>query len=118
MEISEWLRSLYLVQYEPAFRENAIDLKILPELSETDLEKLGVVLGHRKRMLRAIAALAGAPTTPPAAALRTEEAERYLRLAHRVWTRAVSQDFETQKEQMAKLATRITVIATAAAGRE
>ncbi len=58
MDISEWLRSLDLAQYEPIFRENAIDLEIPPELTEADLEELGVVLGHRKRMLRAIAARA------------------------------------------------------------
>jgi SAM domain (Sterile alpha motif) len=51
MDISTWLRDLDLAQYEPIFRENAIDAEILPELTEADLEKLGVVLGHRKRML-------------------------------------------------------------------
>ena len=53
MDISTWLRDLDLAQYEPIFRENAIDAEILPELTEADLEKLGVVLGHRKRILRA-----------------------------------------------------------------
>ncbi|HWZ68992.1 MAG TPA: AAA family ATPase [Stellaceae bacterium] len=77
MDISTWLRGLDLVQYEPIFRENAIDVEILPELTETDLEKLGVVLGHRKRMLRAIAALeAHPPAPPPTAAPRAEAAER------------------------------------------
>ncbi|MGC2198672.1 MAG: adenylate/guanylate cyclase domain-containing protein, partial [Stellaceae bacterium] len=76
MEISAWLRGLGLAQYEPIFRENAIDAEILPELTEADLEKLGVVLGHRKRMLRAIAAFETRPPTPPAAAPRAEEAER------------------------------------------
>ena len=77
MEISTWLRGLDLAQYEPIFRENAIDVEILPELTETDLEKLGVVLGHRKRMLRAIAALeAHPPAPPPTAAPRAEAAER------------------------------------------
>jgi class 3 adenylate cyclase len=73
MDISEWLRGLDLAQYEPIFRENAIDADILPELTEADLEKLGVLLGHRKRMLRAIAARAAAT---PAAAPRAEGAER------------------------------------------
>src|SRR6202011_2450356 len=75
--ISAWLRSLALAQYEPIFRENAIDAEILPELTEADLEKLGVVLGHRKRMLRAIAALDTHPPVPlPAAAPHAEGAER------------------------------------------
>ena len=77
MDISTWLRGLDLAQYEPIFRENAIDAEILPELTEADLEKLGVVLGHRKRMLRAIAALdTHPPVPPPVAASRAEEAER------------------------------------------
>jgi hypothetical protein len=77
MEISAWLRGLDLAQYEPIFRENAIDAEILPELTEADLEKLGVVLGHRKRMLRAIAALDIHPAEPPpSAAPRAEGAER------------------------------------------
>ena len=77
MDISAWLRGLDLAQYEPIFRENAIDAEILPELTEADLEKLGVVLGHRKRMLRAIAALDIHPPVPPRAlAPRAEGAER------------------------------------------
>ncbi|HEX3414020.1 MAG TPA: AAA family ATPase, partial [Stellaceae bacterium] len=76
MEISEWLRGLGLAQYEPIFRENAIDAEVLPELTEADLEKLGVVLGHRKRMLRAIAALETLPSTLPAATPHADAAER------------------------------------------
>jgi len=55
MDIGDWLRELALPEYEAVFRANAVDLQALPELTETDLEKLGVLLGHRKRMLRAIA---------------------------------------------------------------
>ena len=62
MEIGGWLRSLGLGQYEALFRASEIDADILPELSEADLEKLGVPLGHRKRLLRAISGLA-APGT-------------------------------------------------------
>ena len=64
MDIAGWLRGLGMQQYEAAFRDNAIDLEVLPELTEPDLEKLGVLLGHRKRMLRAIGALASAPVVP------------------------------------------------------
>ena len=59
MEIADWLRGLSLERYAETFRDNAIDVAVLPELSESDLEKLGVLLGHRKIMLRAIAALRG-----------------------------------------------------------
>src|SRR5258707_3595899 len=61
MDIETWLRGLGLQQYLAAFRDNAIDAEILPELTDADLERLGVVLGHRKRVLKAIATLA-APT--------------------------------------------------------
>ena len=60
MDIAVWLRSLSLEQYEAAFRENAIDADVLHDLTDQDLEKLGVLLGHRRRLLRAIAALDGA----------------------------------------------------------
>ncbi len=77
VDISEWLRSLDLAQYEAIFRDNAIDAEILPELTEADLEKLGVVLGHRKRMLRAIAALGELAAQPAEERTpRRDEAER------------------------------------------
>src|SRR5215813_9334759 len=63
MDVGGWLRSLGLGQYEALFRASEIDADILPELTEVDLEKLGVPLGHRKRLLRAISGLA-APETP------------------------------------------------------
>ena len=58
MDIEKWLHGLGLQQYVTAFRDNAIDAEVLPELTDADLEKLGVLLGHRKRLLKAIAALA------------------------------------------------------------
>jgi SAM domain (Sterile alpha motif) len=51
MDVVVWLRSLGLGKYEAAFRENEIDADVLPELTELDLEKLGVPLGHLKRLL-------------------------------------------------------------------
>jgi SAM domain (Sterile alpha motif) len=44
MDIGGWLRSLALERYEAAFRENAIDADVLRELTDQDLEKLGVLL--------------------------------------------------------------------------
>jgi class 3 adenylate cyclase len=55
MDLGGWLRSLGLEQYEAAFRENAIDISVLPDLTDQDLEKLGVLLGHRRKLLRAVA---------------------------------------------------------------
>jgi class 3 adenylate cyclase len=57
MDIGEWLRSLGLDHHEAAFRENAIDADVLRDLTDQDLESLGVLLGDRRRLLRAIAAL-------------------------------------------------------------
>src|SRR5215831_6427122 len=80
IQIETWLDEIGLGQYATVFAENAVDLDILPDLTETDLERLGVALGDRKRILRAIAALSGA--TPAAAApaaapaLLQSEAER------------------------------------------
>ena len=58
MDIAAWLRSLGLEQYEPAFHENAVDAGLLPRLTSEDLKDIGVIsVGHRRRMLDAIAVL-------------------------------------------------------------
>ena len=62
---SEWLRSLGLDQYAQVFVDNDIDLEVMPSLSEQDLEKLGVSMGHRKKLLKAIADLGSAATPNP-----------------------------------------------------
>ena len=68
MDVAVWLRDLGLEQYEALFRENDIDAEVLSDLTDGDLEKIGVSLGHRKRLLKAAAALAaGHAPAPPAA---------------------------------------------------
>src|SRR5262244_730110 len=58
MHIGSWLRGLGLERYEAAFRENEIDETVLPTLTVDDLKDLGVgVVGHRRKLLNAIAAL-------------------------------------------------------------
>ena len=58
MDVVVWLRSLGLGKYEAAFRENEIDETVLPNLTAEDLKELGVTaLGHRRKLLDAIAAL-------------------------------------------------------------
>src|SRR5215475_2034807 len=59
--IALWLNGLGLGQYAQRFADNDIDASILRDLTNEDLEKIGVSLGHRKRMLRAIAELDEAP---------------------------------------------------------
>ena len=81
MDVGQWLRGLGLGQYEATFRENEIDAEVLLELTDTDLEKIGVPLGHRKRLLKAIASLGATETAAKAATLAattssTDVAER------------------------------------------
>ena len=58
MDIVVWLRGLGLGKYEAVFRENNIDETVLPNLTAEDLKELGVAsLGHRRKLLDAIAAL-------------------------------------------------------------
>jgi class 3 adenylate cyclase/tetratricopeptide (TPR) repeat protein len=77
--IAEWLASLGLSEYAQRFAENYIDASVLPDLTDQDLAELGVPLGHRRKMLRAIAELDGATLEPDEAAselVRRDEAER------------------------------------------
>src|SRR4029077_13645043 len=53
-DLAEWLAGHGLGQYAQTFAEQNIDYSVLPDLTEDDLEKLGVSLGHRKKLLRAI----------------------------------------------------------------
>jgi class 3 adenylate cyclase/predicted ATPase len=56
MSIANWLHELGLTQYAATFEKEAIDLEMLPDLDESDLIAIGLPLGHRKRILRAISA--------------------------------------------------------------
>jgi class 3 adenylate cyclase/predicted ATPase len=67
VDVAAWLHDLGLGRYGQAFRENEIDSDVLRELTESDLEKLGIPLGHRKKLLRAIAGLSAAEADPRAA---------------------------------------------------
>ena len=74
MDIGDWLRGLGLEQYQVAFRENEIDGEILPKLTAEDLKDLGVALvGHRRKILTAIAELTGSTPTPALVAPPTTE---------------------------------------------
>ena len=66
--IEDWLASLGLSEYADRFAQNGVDASILCDLSDHDLKELGIPLGHRKKMLRAIAGLKSfSPQAPPAA---------------------------------------------------
>jgi class 3 adenylate cyclase/predicted ATPase len=65
MDVAGWLRGLGLEQYAPAFRDNDVDGEVLPELTADDLISIGVTsVGHRRKLLAAIAALGAEPATP------------------------------------------------------
>ena len=49
--IAEWLASIGLEEYAQRFADNAVDLSVVPDLTEQDLKDLGVLLGHRRKML-------------------------------------------------------------------
>ena len=91
--LAEWLEKLGMSKYAQRFAENAIDLSVLPDLTDQDLEELGVLLGHRRKILCAIAALNGAPPTVAPAALAVPLDRRLLRSkrsqAPRPWASAV-----------------------------
>jgi class 3 adenylate cyclase len=81
-QIADWLEKLGMSEYADRFAENRIDFSVLPDLTDQDLEKLGVLLGDRRKMLRAIAKLEAldAPiavaTTTPATPRSVDTAER------------------------------------------
>jgi hypothetical protein len=82
-QIADWLKKLGMSEYAQRFVENRIDLHVLPDLTDQDLEKLGVLLGDRRKMLRAIRDLSGATVavTAPSGLVaaeptRQDEAER------------------------------------------
>ena len=67
--IAEWLANIGIERYAPAFADNDIDVSVLSHLTDADLEKIGVSLGHRRKILAAVAATRTEPK-------RRETAER------------------------------------------
>jgi class 3 adenylate cyclase len=80
--ITEWLASLGMSEYAQRFADNRIDdVSILRDLTDQDLKDIGVPLGHRRKMLRAIAEMVGAAPTqmrsaPAPEPTRRDDAER------------------------------------------
>ncbi len=71
-QVKEWLEKLGLSEYAQRFADNAIDLSVLPDLTDQDLEKIGVLLGHRRKILKAIAAFNSGTAVQNDAAKATE----------------------------------------------
>jgi hypothetical protein len=102
MDVAAWLRGLSLERYVQAFHDNAIELEVLPELSEADLEKIGVLPGHRKIMLKAIAALLPQatqplPEPPPAVPVEAERRQLAVMFCDLVGSTALSVRFDPEE---------------------
>src|SRR5438105_5145034 len=88
IDVASWLQQRGLGQYEPAFRDNEVDGDVLPDLTAEDLIAIGVIpVGHRRKLLSAIAALSDAapvpvvpatPSAPPPAAAPAQAERRQL----------------------------------------
>jgi class 3 adenylate cyclase/tetratricopeptide (TPR) repeat protein len=76
MDVGTWLSGLGLSQYEAVFRESEIDADVLTELTDQHLKDLGVALGHRLRMLRAIRELADDAPVKASSAKPQDAADR------------------------------------------
>ena len=104
MDVAAWLCSLGLPQYEQAFRDNDISADLLSTLTADDLRELGVVsLGHRKRLLAAITALAERPPSweqpvqPPAATVpQAERRQLTVMFVDLVGSTALSSRFDPE----------------------
>src|SRR6478672_9407045 len=77
-QIADWLKKLGMSEYAQSFAENDVDMAVLPDLTDQHLKDLGVSLGHRLKMLRAIRDLsnASAAVTAPSALVDIEPARR------------------------------------------
>ena len=62
-QIADWLEKLGMSEYAQRFAENGIDFSVLRHLTDQDLKDIGILLGHRRKILAAIAEVAGAEQT-------------------------------------------------------
>ena len=101
MDVAAWLKSLGLEQYAPAFADNDIDVAVLAQLTDADLKELGVTsLGHRKRLLTAVAArpaLAASAPAPGAAAPSGERRQVTILFADLCGFTALSQSLDPEE---------------------
>ena len=86
MDVAAWLQGLGLERYVPAFRDNEIDWEVLPKLTSEDLREIGITaIGHRRKLLDAVAALGAAvpaaAVTAPGAPAQVDAERRQLTVA-------------------------------------
>ena len=104
MDIAAWLRSLGLEQYEQTFRDNAIGGDVLPALRDEHLKELGLPLGHRLKLVNAIAALhvrasEQVPTAPipPSLAMQGERRQVTVLFADLAGYTALSNELDPEE---------------------
>src|SRR5262252_10730967 len=97
MDVEAWLQALGLERYVPTFRDNEIDWEVLPKLTSEDLRDLGVVLvGHRRKLLDAIAALSVVAVTATGkaavsdASASADAERRQLTVCSAIWSAPLS----------------------------
>jgi hypothetical protein len=73
-QVADWLKTLGMSEYAQLFAENRIDLSVLPDLTDQHLKELGVPLGHRLKMLRAVRELSGPASPNPQPERRSQDA--------------------------------------------
>jgi hypothetical protein len=84
MDIAAWLRGLSLERYEAVFRDNEIDWAVLPKLTADDLRDIGVtVVGHRRKLLEAIAQLSATDMPPDAVPASVSNRQRPIKILAR-----------------------------------
>ncbi len=63
-QIAEWLEKLGMSEYAQRFAENDLDVEVLSELTDSDFDRLGVSIGHRRKIMRGIRELASSSVSP------------------------------------------------------
>ena len=71
-----WLQSVGLERYGQVFASHDIDLAVVPDLTEQDLEKLGLSLGHRRKFMAAAAKFRAAPASSPVASAQAQPVDQ------------------------------------------
>jgi class 3 adenylate cyclase len=101
-QVAAWLEKLGMSEYAGRFAENRIDFSVLRDLTDQDLKELGVVLGDRKKLLRAIGELdavaseASGPAVPPASRDAAERRQLTLMFCDLVGSTALSTQLDPE----------------------
>ncbi|MDP2620459.1 MAG: adenylate/guanylate cyclase domain-containing protein, partial [Hyphomicrobiales bacterium] len=116
-DIARWLEGLGLDRYAETFARNDIDLEVVAELSDDDLKDLGLTLGHRRKLLKAIAALPDVQERPPASAPSRSKAEAERRQLTVMFVDLVGSTALSQRMDPEELSELIGGYQTAVAGQ-